>query len=136
MVGALIYNDGQGKENNDESGDEEGGQGWKTKKQKTFEPSEEEVEQNELIKKINTEWKCQDRTCRHFVCFPDHVTGKHVSVTHFHSATWAAAIQGQNINEDGTPVDIKTAPDDKLFDYQAPDAADIALIRSELSAWE
>ncbi|KAJ7727450.1 hypothetical protein B0H16DRAFT_1894423 [Mycena metata] len=93
------------------------------------EPSKEEVEQNKLIKKINAEWKCQDRTCRRFVCFPDRVTGQHVPVTHFHSPTWAAAIVRKHINEDGTPVDIKTPPDDKLFDYQEPDAADVTLVR-------
>ncbi|KAJ7712083.1 hypothetical protein B0H16DRAFT_1900261 [Mycena metata] len=129
MMEAEPESGGSDKENNDEEGDEEGGRGRKRKKQKTFEPSEEEVEQNELIKKINTEWKCQDRTCRRFVCFPDRVTGQHVPVTHFHSSTWAAAIQGKHINEDGTPVDIKTPPDDELFDYQEPDAADVALVR-------
>ncbi|KAJ7265761.1 hypothetical protein C8J57DRAFT_1069093, partial [Mycena rebaudengoi] len=64
----------------------------KKKKTKTYEPSEEEIEQAEIIVKLNAEWKCEDRHCKRSPCFPDRETGKHVHLTHFHLQTWAAAI--------------------------------------------
>lgn len=117
--------------------------------QQTFEPTEEEVEQNEFIVKLNAEWKCEDRSCKRFICFPDRTSGKHVHLTHMHLQTWAAAKvclascavyynltilqQGNIINEDGTPVDLKNPPDTKMFSHQEPDDDDQALLRNRAS---
>ncbi|KAJ7872390.1 hypothetical protein B0H13DRAFT_2349499 [Mycena leptocephala] len=76
----------------------------KKKKQKTYEPTEEEVEQNELIKNLNAEWKCED--------------------------TWAGAIQGKVLNEDRQAVDLKNPPDDKIFSHLDTDPEDLALVRN------
>ncbi|KAJ7080905.1 hypothetical protein B0H15DRAFT_803832 [Mycena belliarum] len=97
---------------------------------KTFEPTEAEIEQNRLIVQLNSEWKCEDRTCKRFICFPDRKTAKHVPLSHLHVQTWVAAIQGKVINDDGTAVDLKNPPDTKLFDHQEPDSEDQALIRN------
>ncbi|KAJ7629159.1 hypothetical protein DFH06DRAFT_1141163 [Mycena polygramma] len=99
----------------DESSEDEGRARGK-KKSKTYEPSEEEVEQNEIIKNLNDQWKCEDQHCRNFVCFPDR--------------TWSAAIQGKIVSEDGQAVDLQNPPDTKIFDHQDPDQEDLALVQS------
>ncbi|KAJ7613762.1 hypothetical protein DFH06DRAFT_1369381 [Mycena polygramma] len=113
----------------DESSEDEGRARGK-KKHKTYEPSEEELEQNEIIKNLNAAWKCEDRRCKHFLCFPDRVSAKHVHITHLHLQTWSAAIQGNIVNEDGQAVDLKNPPDTKIFDHQDPDQEDLALVQS------
>ncbi|KAJ7146671.1 hypothetical protein C8R44DRAFT_724417 [Mycena epipterygia] len=88
------------------------------KKGKTYEPSAEEVEQTEIIAKLQARWKCNDRSCKRFLCFPDKTTAKHVHSTHFHLQTWAAAAQAKVINAEGSTVDVDNPPDDKLFEFQ------------------
>ncbi|KAJ7879702.1 hypothetical protein B0H13DRAFT_2051050 [Mycena leptocephala] len=104
-------------DDNDDSTSEEEEQHPK-KKGKTYEPSPEELEQTEFIKKLQAKYKCNDRGCRQFLCFPDKTTAKHVHLTHFHQATWAAAAQAKISNADGTIVDLESPPDDKLFEFQ------------------
>ena len=58
----------------------------------TYEPSPEDIEQNELIMKLTAKWRCNDRTCKRFTSFLDKTTAKHVHLTHFHLQTWAAAV--------------------------------------------
>ncbi|KAJ7675268.1 hypothetical protein B0H17DRAFT_1140344 [Mycena rosella] len=115
-------------DDDESSNDDEGRCKLKKKKQKTFEPTEEEVEQNEFIVKLNAEWKCEDKSCKRFICFPDCTSAKHVHLTHMHLQTWAAAKQGNIINEDGTPVNLRNPPDTKMFSYQEPDNDDQAML--------
>ncbi|KAJ7759965.1 hypothetical protein B0H16DRAFT_1720187 [Mycena metata] len=102
----------------------------KKKKKKVYEPSPEEIEQTEFILKLQNEWKCEDKKCKRFICFPDRTTGRCVHLTHFHLQTWAAAEQAKHINKDGTPVDLQNPPDDKIFDYIEPDVEDEQLLRT------
>ncbi|KAJ6522821.1 hypothetical protein DFH09DRAFT_1330406 [Mycena vulgaris] len=124
----------QGDENEESSDEDSGGGRRKKKKKKTFEPSPEEVEQNELILKLQAEWKCKDRSCRKFLCFPDRETAKHVHLTHLHIQTWSAAWQGKVINEDGEPVGLNNPPDTKLFLHQESALDNSNLIRNRKSA--
>ncbi|KAJ7108796.1 hypothetical protein C8R44DRAFT_884826 [Mycena epipterygia] len=118
------------EEENEDSSEDEGGCEGK-KKKKTFEPSAEEIEINELIAQLNAEWKCENRGCKQYFCFPDRQSAKHVPLTHLHSTTWAIAIQGKVTNADGMLVDLKNPPDSKLFDYQDPDSDDQALLHGQ-----
>ncbi|KAJ7720186.1 hypothetical protein B0H16DRAFT_1896909 [Mycena metata] len=79
----------------------------KKKKKKVYEPSPEEIEQTEFILKLQNEWKCEDKKCKRFICFPDRTTGRCVHLTHFHLQTWE---QAKHINKDGTPVDLQNPP--------------------------
>ncbi|KAJ6537522.1 hypothetical protein DFH09DRAFT_1369087 [Mycena vulgaris] len=95
------------------------------KKQKTHEPSAEEVEQNELIAELNAEWKCEDRACKRSPCYPDKITAKHVHLTHFHLQMWAAAIQGKVPD-----VNVQNPPPDKIFEHRDTDTDDLTLINN------
>ncbi|KAJ7891990.1 hypothetical protein B0H13DRAFT_1886935 [Mycena leptocephala] len=87
---------------------------------KTYKLMEEEIEQNELIKNLNAEWKHEDRGCKRSPCFPDR--------------TWAGAIivmqQEKVVNEDGQAADLKYPPDDKIFSHLEPDTEDLTLVRN------
>ncbi|KAJ7116722.1 hypothetical protein C8R44DRAFT_739404 [Mycena epipterygia] len=102
-------------EDNDEQTSED--EQPRKKKGKTYEPSAEEVEQTEFIAKLQAQWKCNDHTCKQFLC-SDKTTAKHVHLTHFHLQTWAAAAQAKVTNADGLTVDVDNPPDDKLFEFQ------------------
>ncbi|KAJ7441185.1 hypothetical protein B0H11DRAFT_2351170 [Mycena galericulata] len=104
-----------GEDDDDESSDDEQP---RRKKGKTYEPSAEEVEQTEFIVKLQARWKCNDRRCKRFLCFPDKTTAKHVHLTHLHLQSWAAAAQAKHVNADGSTVDVDNPPDHKLFEFQ------------------
>ncbi|KAF8140816.1 hypothetical protein K438DRAFT_2030390 [Mycena galopus ATCC 62051] len=105
-----------GEEDDETSSEEE--QRPKKKKGKSADPSPEELEQTEFIIKLQARWKCNDRTCKRFLCYPDKTTAKHVHLTHFHLQTWAAAAQAKHINDDGSAVDVETPPEGKLYEFQ------------------
>ncbi|KAJ7491533.1 hypothetical protein B0H11DRAFT_2398848 [Mycena galericulata] len=104
-----------GEDDDDESSDDEQP---RRKKGKTYEPSAEEVEKTEFIVKLQARWKCNDRRCKRFLCFPDKTTAKHAHLTHLHLQSWTAAAQAKHANADGSTVDVDNPPDDKLFEFQ------------------
>ncbi|KAJ7103794.1 hypothetical protein C8R44DRAFT_887312 [Mycena epipterygia] len=77
VIKILNYCSHMDGDDNESSGEDDATRKHKKKNQKTFEPMEEEVEQNEFIVKLNAEWKYR-------------TSGKHVHLTHMHLQTWAA----------------------------------------------
>ncbi|KAF9232624.1 hypothetical protein BU15DRAFT_54814, partial [Melanogaster broomeanus] len=56
-------------------------------------PPPEETEQAELIDQLSIMYKCEDRSCRHNICWvSEAASGRHIHLTHQHLRAWAAAI--------------------------------------------
>ncbi|KAI0037783.1 hypothetical protein FA95DRAFT_1613884 [Auriscalpium vulgare] len=84
------------------------------KKQKKHEPSDEELAQDDIIIKLQGQYRCEDGTCSSTYCFLGGPNAKHIKLTPLHFRTWAAAIQGKTAG-----VDFESPPSSPLFDAGA-----------------
>ncbi|KAF8970923.1 hypothetical protein BDZ97DRAFT_1901917 [Flammula alnicola] len=81
------------KERAEESEDEDDGNSKSKKKKKKHVPTEEEINQDAIIKRLTEIHMCEDRKCTFAgPCWVDAENTAHIHLTHLHLRTWAAAI--------------------------------------------
>ncbi|KAH7919553.1 hypothetical protein BV22DRAFT_1199411 [Leucogyrophana mollusca] len=112
--------DGEGAENDEEEADEE-----EPARKKAAGPNAEEMEQNEIIKKLTQQYTCEDRTCTFRICYTAPPDAQHIHLTPLHLNTWASAMVGPN-KQPG--VDLDNPPNTKIFDVTYTDPTDLAML--------
>ncbi|KAF9072029.1 hypothetical protein BDP27DRAFT_1418386 [Rhodocollybia butyracea] len=91
----------------------------------TPELSEEQIQENDFITKLTTDYRCQDQKCSSPQCFVD-TAGTHVNLTLLHLCICAAAMAANAPN-----VDMEHPPLDKApFKASDGNEVDIALLAS------